>query len=76
MGQITAPDHIVDGSAEDRAFAEAQQRAIDKLTFGGEHDMLVGAEDSADPVRSAVFGTLAGAALIAWAFYALWRYLT
>lgn len=76
MGQITVPDHLVDGSAEDRAFAEAQQRALDKFTFDRpEHDTLVGAEDSADQVRSALFGTLAGAILITWACFALWRFL-
>lgn len=57
---------------EDRAYEEAQQRALDKLTFGGEHDKLMGGESAApDPVRSIVFGSLAGIIVVAWAYYAI-----
>lgn len=67
MGQIAAAPE----QDEDAAFADARQRALDKFTF----DRPELEQDRLDPARGIIFGTLAGAGVIAWAFYALWPYL-
>jgi hypothetical protein len=66
MGQIAAAPE----QDEDRAYEDARQRALDKFTFDRPE-----VEDRLDPARGIIFGTLAGAALIIWAGFWLWRYL-
>jgi hypothetical protein len=66
MGQIAAAPE----QDEDAAYEDSRQRALDKFTFDRPE-----VEDRLDPARGIIFGTLAGAALIIWAGFWLWRYL-